>query len=1117
MGDVESQKGTSLEGSHGPVDSNHGLGPDEIHSHAHLSSLEPQHHGTPPEVNDRPFSIYLGSFASAYQPRSSLPSLRPGTPRRAPSTPRDSADEVQLERLLHGTHQDLNSYGVDEKRDGLFDATFLPYKGDDEDSLLQAAHLGYAPFAKGEIVISPLEQLKGVARLCRRVVTTRAGIKLLKTFLGFFTAYILCLAPRSKEWLGPYNYIAVISAIINHPGRTVGAQVDGLVLTILGTTAGLGWGSLALWSSTATQTAQAGYGGVLAGYLIVFTALIAWLRCVFIRLYIASIAAGIAIAYTCLADTSETVGWQKIFNYGVPWVIGQGASLVVCLVVFPDAGSRPIAVALHDALDSISTALQPPHPSSSSTRRLLSWNFSNLSLSARDFTIDIAVCRFRPDDVRDLRNHLQRVIRAVLAIKGDGGLLGQGTLVSRISDESKESSTVRSRRGRHNTGPGHQRNPDEIMNLVGSSLAVPTRELLDMCIETIASCQAVLMDIAGYRRYLGPSPKVSSDMSMALERLQRSMSAFDGADSALIHHPLLSSSFHTHPEVVEIFLFVHASRQAADAVKALAIRVRLLQEKRQGWRFSLPSYPFPKALDRTNAQVRHDRGGLTAAVFFKSKSELEKTMRELQSSIYNPAPKESGLTFGQSFLHDKIKSRDSDAKEVVECEGRGQEKLRYRIWTALHRFQGFEARFALKITILVLALSVPAWVEQSRGWWNADEIWWVVVTVWLMMHPRVSSISSSFSSLRTNGRGQVGGNLQDLFTRAFCVVLGATFGGLAYVAGNGNAFVIGTFALFFMMAMLYRYTQSAHPRSGLVGCISFTVISLSAYDAADDPSPFHIAWTRGSAMVVGVVAAVVLNWILWPFVARHELRKSISTMMLHAAILYRGVIGKYIYYEDGNEPTKADIERSEMLEGRLREGLVRIRQLMHLTRHEMRLRAPFNPLPYSALIDAVEILFEHLIEVRQSSLYFQSYMHAGKLNETCKCALSPTILMGRIANTAATEALMTRRRDAVASILMTLYVLAGALRSGRPVPAYLPSAAAARKMLLQRMAEVEAEIGGAPGEQWPQQAEQRRWADVYHYAYSTNLTDIVVQLEHLSSYTRLICGTFGFDVPYDAD
>jgi hypothetical protein len=260
-----------------------------------------------------------------------------------------------------------------------------------------------------------------------------------------------------------------------------------------------------------------------------------------------------------------------------------------------------------------------------------------------------------------------------------------------------------------------------------------------------------------------------------------------------------------------------------------------------------------------------------------------------------------------------------------------------------------------------------------------------------------------------------------------------------------------------------------------------------------------LSLSLGLAFVVGVVSAVVVNWILWPFVARHELRKSISAMLFHSAVIYRGVVSKYIYYEEGNTPKKADIARSELLEGRLREGFVRIRQLMALTRHELRLRGPFNPLPYSALIENCESFFEHLVEVRQASLFF----HPNYMSD----------------NIHASEALLPFRRDAVASILMNLYVLAGALRGNRKVPRYLPSAAAARKKLLDKMAELELEHANAGTLRGllPKKGVGRKFAEVYQFAYSQALTACVEQLEKMEKYTKAICGEEGFDLVDEID
>lgn len=121
---------------------------------------------------------------------------------------------------------------------------------------------------------------------------------------------------------------------------------------------------------------------------------------------------------------------------------------------------------------------------------------------------------------------------------------------------------------------------------------------------------------------------------------------------------------------------------------------------------------------------------------------------------------------------------------------------------------------------------------------------------------------------------------------------------------------MAAFAAIYMLPMMYRYTQSHHPRSGLVGCISFAVVSLGAKAEDGLPSVVQMSWTRGVAFVVGMVVAAIVNWVLWPFVARHELRKALSAMLIYSSTIYSGVVAKYVYYEEGEEPGSEDIQRS---------------------------------------------------------------------------------------------------------------------------------------------------------------------------------------------------------------
>lgn len=261
-----------------------------------------------------------------------------------------------LYRVLTAEENDVakNTYGVTEMRDSFFDAIFFAPDEIDTEELLRRAEatLPYAFRKKHPLSISNFlpKQWHEMKTVVRRVTTTRAGIKLLKSFLAFFITYILCLVPAIHSWLGKYSYVMVISAIVNHPGRTLGAQVDGAIMTIIGTATGMGWGAFGLWLSTVSSSARLDYGAILAIFLFVWVFAIACIRSYYIRTYQLVIAAGISISYTCLADVAgPLISWFKLLDYLIPWALGQAIALVVCVLVVPDAGARPLAVALHQA------------------------------------------------------------------------------------------------------------------------------------------------------------------------------------------------------------------------------------------------------------------------------------------------------------------------------------------------------------------------------------------------------------------------------------------------------------------------------------------------------------------------------------------------------------------------------------------------------------------------------------------------------------------------------------------------------------------------------------------------------------------------------------------------
>ena len=252
-------------------------------------------------------------------------------------------------------------------------------------------------------------------------------------------------------------------------------------------------------------------------------------------------------------------------------------------------------------------SLELPKQESPALRRDLTWSFVKLSAAVRDFTIDLTISHYRPDDARCVRNLIQGVIRGVLSVRPETTLFD---IVARNS-ESLAVSVEPSAYGESSTMPDPLWNRGTALGIISELLAPPTRELIDALVASLVCTDNALTHIGGVKMSaIAPEDK-HGHLPQALERLQASTAAFDVADEGLHTRTEIPHTYATHPEIVAIFLFVHPIRQVADKVKQLIRKVIQTQQSSRHWRVNLPTYPFAKSLNRVNAQVRHDRGGLT--------------------------------------------------------------------------------------------------------------------------------------------------------------------------------------------------------------------------------------------------------------------------------------------------------------------------------------------------------------------------------------------------------------------------------------------------------------------------------------------------------------------------
>jgi hypothetical protein len=422
--------------------------------------------------------------------------------------------------------------------------------------------------------------------------------------------------------------------------------------------------------------------------------------------------------------------------------------------------------------------------------------------------IDITVTRFRPDEVRDLRNHMLTIVRALLSLNTETDLFNDAPkdafkihIHPPATSDNLQSPVLEK--------PALQEDPSRE---VARSLAAPTKDILDCVMEGLSRSDAALMDLSGYRKHLGPSSQVSSDIAGIQARLKVALASFDASEDTILQSGRLPLSSIQNTEVIHLLMFARRVRETAASIMVLLEKVENMQNQSDWPRLYLPSYPLSKAVHRANKQVRHDRGGITASSYKLTFSEISEILEKMASRDHKPSAKtRPGTPEPDDETLVAAPTMDAEVEEDPNEEQSKGDALGFKVWRVLRRLQGYESLYAFKVCLMTSLLSVPSYLDHTTDWWDRYEVWWAVSMSWIMMHPRV------------------GGNISDLVIRSFCAILGAVWSGAAYAAGRGNPYVLAVFAALFMIPMLHRFIHSSHPVSMRIPSSSVFLLARAVY------------------------------------------------------------------------------------------------------------------------------------------------------------------------------------------------------------------------------------------------------------------------------------------------
>ncbi|KAI9283636.1 hypothetical protein BC943DRAFT_280678 [Umbelopsis sp. AD052] len=365
-------------------------------------------------------------------------------------------------------------------------------------------------------------------------------------------------------------------------------------------------------------------------------------------------------------------------------------------------------------------------------------------------------------------------------------------------------------------------------------------------------------------------------------------------------------------------------------------------------------------------------------------------------------------------------------------------RLRYLVWRISQALSSYECKFTIKMGLAVFVLALPAYIPSSQEWYASDRGQWAAVTVIAIMNPTT------------------GGTINGSLWRVVGTLVGS-FVGWAAIAANGGPYVTVLFGFLLALIFFYVHLATSYNRVCTVVMTAFEIVAV-----AGQVNPLPGETTE------------MMVLLLWPFVARHQLKKSVADVIYELGEYYAFIISAFLYDDIHRIHSPDDIKSCEKQERSLQRAIVACRELLKLTLHEPGLKAPFPTDFYSEMITSTQNLLDRLCNLKCAVVDMPV--------EVRRKTINPSVYL--------------YRRDMTAALLLHFHTLSVSLKAKQPLPAYMPSARLARIRLMNRRREHHQDSTDTMV-----QFKYLTW-----FAMASSSEEIIEELEHLTILIRYITG-----------
>ncbi|KAI9281639.1 hypothetical protein BY458DRAFT_531528 [Sporodiniella umbellata] len=784
---------------------------------------------------------------------------------------------------------------------------------------------------------------------------------------------------------------------------------------------------------------------------------------------------------------------MSIVGIFYPVLIGGAIALVINLVLWPETAAKVSETSFANALSSIQNVLefieqqvlQAPFDDVSVSQQLhqliqkLDGDISKMQTARKEAKYEIVVSHYRPVWYKSFAVTLDSLSRYLY---GFSLIIERGSSIvshQKNSDQDKNlhpsDTTIEMEQAlfsMHLPGVPSSTKGSTVSQLeykcisqLQGAIQPQLQRFLRICISTLQQIQSHLEENNAIPCGAVPREKSGDahDLNDAVQSLQEAKIILENEYQQRRAVPV-EDHYMIYTLLFTLTQFVHR-------LQALQEQANRLVQKRSG-RFVhiyFPRVPLKKWLGRAAENAKGERSA-TEQVLFDQQQLLN---REDTRRTENDAPSKKNT----QPTTDKRLSIGSDWIDDMEAIIPLQNSPGNHLWTKyLQRINAWlradPVRYAFKFAITLELLGLMAWlpIEGANELYNNYHGQWAMLSAMVVFNFTVGSTA------------------WQCFYRVSATIIGAVCGYICLLASNRNQnpYVLAVLVGVFQIPMWYLLLESKHPRIGFISLLTLGVITSTGYSDKLGEGLFAPVWKRSLTAILAIILVMIIDQLLWPVWARKLIRRHLSNLLIATGIQYSKVASLICQDNTQSYRYKSTLEDTQCNQKALRRQHQLTGQMLTLAQMEPRLTK--GPFPVH--------VYKEILEREKHILYW-----IGHLLETQ--AFVNTHVRQTIMNP-----MNAYRRELAATIHLYLYTLACSLRTKSSLPASLPSAETARKLLQKQQATQWQEKYTEQDDHQEKRPVSKQSAEtqVYWQAYAAGTVEIVAEQEEMGKLVAKLMG-----------